>query len=95
MIKVCVLYNFLDLVLNCKVKLWFRVRPVTLSHVLLKYILRHFNVTTPRLDDKIVQSKCSLNYARNLLGPDPYNSKKHWKALFPRPKTLLADHPCL
>ena len=51
MIKVCILYNFLDLVLNCKVKLWFRVCLLTLSYVLLKYILRHFNVTTPRLDD--------------------------------------------
>ena len=82
MIKVCIVYSFLELILNCKVKLWFRVHPVTLSHVLLKYILRHFNVTTPRLDDKIVQSKFSLDYACNLLGPDPYNSKNHWKVLF-------------
>ena len=95
MIKLRILCNFFDLVLNCKVKLWFRVRPVTLSHVLLKYILRHFNVTTPRLDDKIVQSKCSLDYACNLLALDPHNSKNHWKALFLHPKTLLADHPRL
>ena len=95
MIKVCVLYSLLDLVLNCKVKLWFRVHPVTLSHVLLKYILRHFNVTTPRLDDKIVQSKCSLDYAHNSLGLDPHSSEHHWKALFPCPKTLLTDHPHL